>query len=525
VDRSKVATSERTTTGSDFLQLDLRTAPQGAWSTWLADQIRRAIADGRLPPGSRLPATRALATELRVSRGVVTETYQRLAEDGLVAGRGRAGTVVLAAPFDTGPTGTIESSHPEASLQTTAGDPSVVFGGAPSADVFDVLRGTRARIDLSPGVPDLTSFPRSDWLRAERAVLGALSAPAFGYGDPRGAPAFHQEVAHWLARYRGIRVEPAEVIVVAGVAQALALLAQVLPRHGITEIAVEDPGSLGTRQQLAEWGMTTPPVPVDDAGLQVAALTATGAPAVLVTPAHQFPIGVVLDGRRRRELLAWASSGGLIVEDDYDAEHRYDRPPTPALHSLHPDQVCYTGSISKTLAPALRTGWLLVPDRYRDDVIAAKRRADLGNALLPQLVLAELMRSGALERHLRAIRRQHRRRRDAIIDAVRRWLPEARIHGAAAGLHLTITLDGEDRTTRPLDDVALAATALEHGVKVHPLSWHRQRPGPPGLVLGYAARTPTEIAEALATLGELAAEMRSGPGPAPRMRSSNTALT
>ena len=265
---------------------------------------------------------------------------------------------------------------------------------------------------------------------------------------------------------------------VAGVAQALALLAQVLARHGITEIAVEDPGSLGTRQQLAEWGMTTPPIPVDTAGLQVAALTASGAPAVLVTPAHQFPTGVVLDGQRRRELLAWAAGGGLIVEDDYDAEHRYDRPPTPALHSLHPDQVCYTGSLSKTLAPALRTGWLLVPERYRDDVIAAKRRADLGNALLPQLVLAELMRSGALERHLRAIRRQHRRRRDAMIDAVRRWLPEARIHGAAAGLHLTITLDGADTTTRSLDDVVLAATALEHGVKVHPLSWHRQRPGP-----------------------------------------------
>lgn len=489
MDRSKEAVSDRAITGSDFLQLDLRTAPPGGWSTWLADQVRRAIADGRLPPGSRLPASRALATELRVSRGVVTETYQRLAEDGLVAGRGRAGTVVLAAPFDAAPRETAGSTPPEA--------PPQVFDGDPTMDVFDALRGASARIDLTPGVPDLTTFPRSDWLRAERTVLGELAAPTFGYGDPRGAPAFRQEVARWLARYRGIRVDPAEVIVVAGVAQALALIAQVLVRQGITEIAIEDPGSLGTRQQLSEWGMTTPPVPVDAAGLRVTDLAASGAPAVMVTPAHQFPTGVVLDGRRRRELLAWASGGGLIVEDDYDAEHRYDRPPTPALRSLHPEQVFYAGSLSKTLAPALRTGWLLVPDRYRDAVTAAKRRADLGSALLPQLVLAELMRTGALERHLRVIRRQHRKRRDAMIDAIGRWLPGTQIHGAAAGLHLTVTLEGA------LDDVALAAAALERGVKVHPLSWHRQHPGQPGLVLGYAARTPTEIAEAIETLGEL----------------------
>jgi GntR family transcriptional regulator/MocR family aminotransferase len=214
-----------------------------------------------------------------------------------------------------------------------------------------------------------------------------------------------------------------------------------------------------------------------------------------MTPAHQFPTGVVLGGGRRRELMHWAEEGGLVIEDDYDAEHRYDRPPVPALRSLLAEHVCYAGSVSKLLAPALRVGWTLVPRRYSDSMVAAKRCADLGNAVLPQLVLAELMESGELERHLRLIRRRHRRRRDAMIDALRNHLPSARVHGAAAGLHLMITFDDSK-----VDDIAFAAAALERGVKVQPLSWHYQRPGPPGLVLGYAASTASAIAEGIATI-------------------------
>ncbi|HEY0950780.1 PLP-dependent aminotransferase family protein [Nocardioides sp.] len=525
MDRSKPSPSDRTTTGSDFLQLNVRAAAHGRRSSWLAEQVRLAIADGTLAPGSRLPATRELAAELGVSRGVVTESYRRLAEDGLVAGRGRAGTVVLAAPFGAGTTAGRDGARPSVDPAPVRRDDAAesafaVVDGVPGESVFEALRDAPARVDLTPGVPDLSTFPRTAWLRAERTVLADLTASAFGYGDPRGAPVFRTEIAHWLARYRGIRVDPAEVIVVSGVAQGLALLAQVLAERGVRDVAVEDPGSLGTRQHLTEWGMRTPPVPVDAAGLQVSALAASGAPVVLLTPAHQFPTGVVLDGQRRRELLAWAAAGGLIIEDDYDAEHRYDRPPTPALQSLHPEQVCYTGSLSKTLAPALRTGWLVVPDRYRDDVVAAKRRADLGSAALAQLVLAELMRTGSLERHLRTLRRRHRRRRDAMIGALGRWLPQTRVHGAAAGLHLTVTFDGPDGGDHGPDDVALASAALERGVKVHPLSWHRQRPGPPGLVLGYAARMRTEIDEAIGVLGELAAE---AVGRSPR-RSSGLAV-
>jgi GntR family transcriptional regulator/MocR family aminotransferase len=488
VSRTEYESDNRTISrGSDFLQLDVGNAPAGGLADWLAGRLREAIADGRVPLGSRLPATRVLASELHVSRGVVTEAYQRLTEDGHVAGRGRAGTVVVAAPV-VGPTGDL--------WEEPAAPPAALFTGPPGADIFDALRAVPARIDLTPGVPDLAAFPRAVWVRAERSVLGELSASNFGYGDPRGSGVLRLAVARWLARNRGIRVDPAEVVVVAGVTQALGLIAQVLRRHGITEIAVEDPGSLGVRQHLQSWNVDTPPIEVDSRGLRVDALRDGGAPAALLTPAHQFPTGVVLDGGRRGELMRWAGDGGLVVEDDYDAEHRYDRPPVAALRSML-GQVFYTGSVSKLLAPALRVGWMLAPSEYRDELVAAKRNADLGNAVLPQMVLARLMESGQLERHLRLLRGRHRRRRDAMIRAIRTHLPRATVHGAAAGLHLTVTVEDD------VPDMELAAGALAQGVKVQPLSWHRQRPGPPGLVMGYAAHPVSEIDEAVSTLGEV----------------------
>ncbi|MEV5149189.1 PLP-dependent aminotransferase family protein [Streptomyces sp. NPDC052727] len=601
--------------GSDFLQLAVADVPAGGKAEWLAGRLRQAIADGRLAVGSRLPPTRVLAAELRVSRGVVTEAYRRLAEDGQVAGRRRGGTVVVAVPFTTTPPPVPDGGSGEGGVPGTGGPggrgaqggneaggagsvrdagsmgaagsadvagglgwpgdpgdltgpsprervggpggpyvgqgaggpgrpyagrrvdrpavpragqgtprppgpypgqgaaedgqpyagegggPGGLFGGEPGVEVFDALRAAPAAVDFTPGRPDLTTFPRAAWLRAERTVLAELSAGQLGYGDPRGAPRLRRAVADWLARVRGVRVEPDAVLIVAGTAQALTLLHPVLRADGVDAVAVEEPGSLGARQHLRNGGLATPPVPVDEEGVRVDALRATGARAVLLTPAHQFPTGVVTSGERRRELLEWARDGGLILEDDYDAEHRYDRPPVPALRALLADRVCYLGSVSKLLAPALRIGWLVAPARYRAALVDAKRFNDLGNAVLPQLVLARLMESGELERHLRLVRGRHRRRRDAMIAALAGHLPGARVHGAAAGLHLTVTYASE------VPDTEFAAAALAHGVKCQPLSWHRQSPGPPGLVLGYAATPPGVIAEGVALLGRALREL------------------
>jgi GntR family transcriptional regulator/MocR family aminotransferase len=498
VARSKPGAVEGSITGADFLQLSIGDAPPGRRAAWLADRLRAAIADGLLPLGSRLPASRVLAAELRVSRGVVTEAYQRLVEDGHVEGRGRAGTVVVAAAgFTPG-----LAAFPDAATDATEQGPGAVggvFEGLPGGDVFDTLRATPARIDLSPGVPDLAAFPRAAWLRAERDVLGSLSAAELGYGDPRGALALRQAVVRWLARNRGIRASADELVITAGVSQALGLLTRVL---GVSAIAVEEPGSLGTRQHLRNWGVETPAVRVDERGMVVSELDSA---AVLVTPAHQFPTGVVLGGERRRELLEWASRGGIVIEDDYDAEHRYDRAPVAALRAML-GSVCYAGSVSKLLAPALRIGWLLVPPRYLRPVVAAKRDADLGNGVLAQFVLARLMESGALEQQLRFLRSRHRKRRDAMIAALGRNLPGAVVHGAAAGLHLMVTLD------ESISDTEVAREALARGVKVQPLSWHRQLDGPPGLVLGYAARGSAEIADGVAVVGEVVRGLsRQGP--------------
>lgn len=469
---------DQTSTGPDFLQLDPAAAPAAGRATWLAQRIHDAVTAGTVGVGDRLPPTRQLAAELGWSRGVVVAAYQRLAEQGLLSARSRGGTRIAFAP----------AAPTSLDAPPTAAQPPAETSAANAGP-----------LDLTPGVPDLTLFPRAAWARAERDALGSLDTSLLRYGDPAGDITLRRALTGWLATHRGVRTTPDAVVIVAGVAQALALAAHALVRAGCRRIAVEDPGSRGARDELAYWGLDPVPVPVDDEGLLVEQLVSSPVRAVLTTPAHQYPTGVAMSPHRRTELLRWAlDTGGLIIEDDYDAEHRYDRTPTAALQAAAPDVVLHVGSVSKALAPALRLGWAIVPEHLLPALLQAKYMSDISSPTLPQLTLERLISSGAYAQHLRRARRHQRTRRDVLagaLDAAISGVPGARVTGIAAGLHLLLELPDHD-------DADLARQLHERGVIVDPLSRHRVTAGPGGLVLGYAAHSPHRLHTAAAAINQ-----------------------
>ncbi|MFK4728303.1 PLP-dependent aminotransferase family protein [Agromyces mediolanus] len=477
--------------GEGFLLLDSTAVPRGRRADWLAAELRAAIARGALPAGARLPASRVLAGELGFARNTVAEAYRRLAEEALVVAHVGVGTVV--APSAAASSGAArDAAPPVRSARTPAPTRATASAGPPGPAV----RPGAEPIDLAAGLPDLSAFPRAAWLRAEREVLDGASRRTLGYQDPAGTPALREALAAWLARSRGVAADPGAIVITSGVTGALALLADALLEEGHRSVALEDPGATGNRRILGYWMPRIEPVPVDEDGLVVDELRRTDADVVLVTPAHQYPSGVVLAPERRRELLAWAAERErrLVIEDDYDAEYRYDRRPVRALQPLAPERVAYTSSLSKTLAPALRLGWLVPPSRLLGRIVERRWASDLGSPALPQLAFARLLDSGALERHLRGMRARHRQRRDAAVAAIRAQLPGVRVTGVAAGLHLLLELPAG------ADDAAVAAAARERGVLVQPLGAQRHRPGGPGLVVHYAAEHPARFERAVAVL-------------------------
>jgi GntR family transcriptional regulator/MocR family aminotransferase len=434
---------------------------RGPLRAQLEDQLRDAVRGGRLGPGTALPSSRALAREMGVSRGVVVEAYAQLAAEGYLVARQGA------------PTRVSEAASPGP-------------GAAPPA------AGERPpRFDFRTGRPDVSLFPRAEWLASLRRALRDAPDARFDYGDPRGAPELRAALARYLGRVRGVACDPERVVVTSGMAQGMALFARVLTAGGASRIAMEDPSSAPGRDQLASNGLEIVPVPVDEDGLRVERLP--GNPpvdAVMITPAHQFPLGVVLAPERRAALVDWAArSGAVVLEDDYDAEYRYDRQPVGAVQGLAPELVVYAGSTSKMLAPGLRLGWLVVPEALLPAVAAAKESDDLGTPVVEQLALADFLERGQLDRHLRRTRAVYRARRDALVAALARLLPECRPTGVAAGLHLVVRLpDGTD------EEAALAA-ARASGLGLSGLSEHRIEPGPPALLLGYG-RLPEPAMEA-----------------------------
>jgi GntR family transcriptional regulator/MocR family aminotransferase len=454
----------------------------------LEDGLREAVRSGRLAAHARLPASRAMASDLGVSRRLVVDAYAQLLAEGYLVARRGAGTYVAEAA---------------ATASSPAVEPTVRSLG----------------FDFFPGYPDLASFPRRQWLRAMRETLATAPPRSLGYPDARGALELRRALAGHLRRVRGVVVDPQSIVVCSGAAQGLVLLARAL---GAPHLAMEDPGLPAHHAILAAHGARLTALAVDAQGARIGELERIAAErgdvdGVFVTPAHQSPTGVALAPARRAALLDWAgSSGGLVIEDDYDAEYRYDRAPLAALQGLAPDRVLYMGTASKTLAPALRLGWLVAPSHLLEAIVEQRILADHGAPTLEQLALARLIEGGAYDRHLRQARRRYRARRDALVAAVARHLPDAHVTGLAAGLHAIV------RLAREVDGLELVRAARRRSVGVYPLGFAYMQPrrAHDQVVLGYASLTESGIDEGIRRLAlaleECPAQARASTGGAAR---------
>ena len=415
--------------------------------------VRTAVRDGRLEAGTVLPSSRALASQLKVSRGIVVEAFEQLVAEGYVTSRPGGSTRVANAAI---------------------GRPNARSIGAPEP----------FRFDFRPGRPDVREFPRAAWLRALRRALASAPSDRLTYGMGHGVPEVRIALAAYLNRVRGTAADPADIVMSSGFAQGLSLVLGVLAADGVRTVAVEDPSDPEYRATIEAAGLRWIAIPGDDDGLDVERLAASPARAVILTAAHQYPTGVVVPPARRAALIEWAERvDGTIVEDDYDAEFRYDREPIGAIQGLRPDRVVYAGSASKILAPGLRLGWLVVPEPLVERVAAAKVAADMGSPALDQLAFADLLDGGELDRHLRRMRPIYRRRRDLLLEALARHVPDFRPAGAAAGLHVLAWLPPDVAPA----EAEIVEAAAANGIALGGLTTRRVSAGPAGLIFGYGA--------------------------------------
>jgi GntR family transcriptional regulator/MocR family aminotransferase len=380
----------------------------------LTDALREAVRTGRLAPDSRLPSSRSLAADLGVARNTVADSYAELVAEGWLTAQQGSGTRVAkrAEPRKTPP-----AAPPPLPAQH------------------------RPTYGLRPGSPDLAEFPRAQWLAAARRALTAAPHDAFGYGDALGRIELRTALADYLARARGVYAEPERIVICSGFHHGLMLIAQALKARRVRAVAVESYGLDLYRDLLTSAGLRIPPLYVDEYGARTDDLAdLRGVGAVLLTPAHQYPTGVALSPERRTAAVDWArATGGLVLEDDYDGEFRYDRQPVGALQGLDPDRVVYFGTASKSLAPGLRVAWMVLPKEFVPEIMAAKRGVDWSSAL-EQLTLAEFITSGAYDRHVRAMRLHYRRRRDQLVTALAQRAPGIHVTGMAAGLQAVLEL-------------------------------------------------------------------------------------
>ena len=450
----------------------------------LHQRLRAAVLDGRLPAGCRLPGSRALADTLSVSRNTVSAVYDQLAAEGFITAD-RRGTIVSALP----------SPRPARSLgerPRVAARLASMHSGLILFDEGNTLR---------PGVPALTEFPMHAWQRAMNRAVHDLDASALGYGDPAGEPELRTAIAQHFALSRGVRCRPEQVIVTEGAQEALSLCVRLLTDPGDTAW-VEDPGYRGARSALFGGDLRVLPKPVDEDGLRVSgAEWRDERPRIVyTTPSHQYPTGAVLSVARRLELMSQATRhGAWIIEDDYDSEFRHEGAPIPAMQGLVEDApVLYVGTFSKTMFPALRLGFLVVPERLLPQVETPLIDLLRGGHRLEQLAMVEFMRSGQFARHLGRMRRLYRGRREALRDALDRHLrvPHV-IEGGAAGMHLTVRLPAA------VPDHRAALLASMRGLAPQALSDFMLAPGGNGLVVGYGNTDESRIDALVRELAEV----------------------
>ncbi|MFC6598226.1 PLP-dependent aminotransferase family protein [Kitasatospora paranensis] len=448
----------------------------------IQEAVKCRIAERILHPGTRLPSTRQLASDLGISRSVAVEAYEQLTAEGYLICLQGSGTRVAERPYGETSTNSTPLVEREPALPVSW--------------------------DLRTGRANVTNFPRIEWLACYRTVLAAAGRDELDYPPVAGLAALRDALAGYLGRVRGVRGSTDTVMVTAGFAQGLSLLCEALPRLGVRTLAIEDPGHSGQRRFIDDSGMHTVPVPVDADGIDVEYLASTGVRAVLVTPAHQFPTGVTMSAQRRRDLVRWAEEvDGLIIEDDYDGEFWFDRHSRPsALQSMAPDHVVYAGTASKALVPGLRLGWMVIPPHLAAMIGRIRSRHDLGSDGITQRAFAELITSGMLDRHLRRVRSRYRSRREAFTQAVDLHLPFARVAGSSAGLHAYLELPPD------IDESVLVEAALARSVLVHGGRRHRFGPGehPAALVIGYSTLPLAGIAESMYAIRDAVDEQRAG---------------
>lgn len=450
--------------------LQLRRDGAESLGSQVQNALRSAVREGRLGEGERLPSSRRLAADLGLSRGLVQSAYEQLEAEGYL--RGHAGSSTRVA------------FSPPAEVTTSRVQGTV----------------TELEVDFLPGRPDLNSFPFRDWSWAYSEACRITSGRELGYEDPAGAPRLRDVLASYLRRVRGSATSGDELIVCNGFTQGAALALNALRLAGATTVAVEDPGHLDMPQLVRRAGLRPVPVRVDGRGLVVDHLARTAATAVIVTPAHQTPTGVVLDPERRRVLIEWANRvNGYVIEDEYDSEFRYDKHAVGSLQGLASDRVLSIGSVSKTLAPGVRIGWLATPRDLREAIVEEKLRSDRGSPKLDQIALARLMESGRFDRHLRRMRTLYRLRRQALVKAIEGYAPGIELTGLAAGFHALARLpSGRDE-----DEIVEAAR--RRSVGLHGLSQYRSSgsTGAQALVIGFGDVTEDQIERGIRILGDI----------------------